>query len=259
MPNRIIREGWIDSERIESLGPHAETFFLRLCLKADDFGRFTANPQLLKSALYPLREDIRHADIACNLATAERAGLVRTYEVSSKRYLVIPDFRQRSRASSSKYPAPPDTGPPRDGQPPDARQSGAHVFGDVFGDGDEGDRAREGLPGVGAALLRRLGAVYGRKERLVPSAAEEWAANEIIRRPDWESELVTLLEYRTLLKAEDRRFFPQSVASLLAKWDETLDRANAARETAPKSIAGKDSDAAFRAAMAEPLPDFDKP
>lgn len=144
MPNRIIREGWIDSEQIDKLSISAERFFLRLCLKADDFGRYTANPKLLKSALFPLRDDVRDTDISRDLAAAQATGLLRCYEVAGKRYLVIPKFRQRSRASTSKFPEPPDTVddcPPSDRQASDTRQTPAHVFGDGFGDGG-GSRAR---------------------------------------------------------------------------------------------------------------------
>ena len=106
MPSRIIREGWLESEPINSLSKDAEIFFLRLCLKADDFGRFHANPVLLKSNLYPLKEAIRSTDIPRWLAECEKAGLVRCYEHSGKRYLEIPKFGQRTRAESSKFPEP---------------------------------------------------------------------------------------------------------------------------------------------------------
>lgn len=108
VPNRIIREGWLESEAINSLSPIAERFFLRLCLKADDFGRFHANPQLLKSNLFPLKDDVRGADMSRCLAECEEAGLVRCYGHDSKRYVVVPKFGQRTRASVSKFPEPPD-------------------------------------------------------------------------------------------------------------------------------------------------------
>lgn len=152
MPNRIIREGWIDSERIDALSVTAERFFLRLCLKADDFGRYSANVKLLRSSLYPLKDDVRDTDISRDLAACERAGLVRCYEGSGKRYLVIPEFRQRTRASESKWPAPPEqmsgACPTYDGHTSDTSQTSAHGGGDVVGDGDGGevggDRARGG-------------------------------------------------------------------------------------------------------------------
>lgn len=107
MPSRIIREGWLDSETIDQLSAEDERFFLRLCLKADDYGRFSANPFLLKSALYPLKDDVRTTDVSRWLAACEKAGLVRCYTHGHKPYLEIFKFGQRTRAESSKYPEPP--------------------------------------------------------------------------------------------------------------------------------------------------------
>jgi len=119
MPSRVIREGWLESERIDSLDQAAERFFLRLCLKADDFGRFHANPQILKSLLFPLKDDLRSTDMSRNLAACERAGLVRCYSVSSKRYVEILKFEQRLRAKVSKFPSPADSCQAHDGHMPD--------------------------------------------------------------------------------------------------------------------------------------------
>jgi len=106
MPNRIIREGWLESERIDKLDPKSEVFYLRLLLRADDFGRYHAHPQLLKSNLFPLREDTRSTDMSRCLAACENAGLVRCFEANGGRYLEILNFRQRTRAMVSRFPQP---------------------------------------------------------------------------------------------------------------------------------------------------------
>lgn len=111
MPTRLIREGWLESEAINALDAPGERFFLRLCLRADDFGRFHANPLLLKSSLFPLREDVRSADISRWLAACEKSGMVRCYSDSGKPYLVITKFGQRARAEKSKFPEPPPDDP----------------------------------------------------------------------------------------------------------------------------------------------------
>ncbi len=140
MPSRIIREGWLESESVDRLSPQAERFFLRLCLRADDFGRYHANPQLLKSNLFPLKDDARSADMTRCLDEIEAAGLIRCYEVASKRYVEIVRFNQRTRANHSKFPEPPGreqthdqpvTNPrlTDDGHLPDTRPASAHVFG----------------------------------------------------------------------------------------------------------------------------------
>jgi hypothetical protein len=96
MPSRVIREGWIESEAVDQLDANAERFFLRLCLRADDFGRYSANPQILKSSLFPLKTDIRSADMPRLTAACEKAGLLRCYEFANKRF-VKSQFDQRMR------------------------------------------------------------------------------------------------------------------------------------------------------------------
>ena len=109
MPNRIIREGILTSERVDSLSSWAaEVFYRRLQNVVDDFGRYYANPSLLRAACYPLKLDkVSNADIEKWLADCAGAALVSTYEADGKRYLVLHDFRQQVRAHESKYPNPP--------------------------------------------------------------------------------------------------------------------------------------------------------
>lgn len=107
---RMVREGWIDSDHINGLTWPSECFFLRLILRADDFGRMTADLRMLRASLYPLKLDqVREADVARWIAECVNANLVRPYEVDGKRYFVIPNFKQRMRAKKSKYPAPPQS------------------------------------------------------------------------------------------------------------------------------------------------------
>lgn len=144
MPNRILREGILTSERVAQLGWTDEVFYRRLMSIVDDFGRYTANPTLLRAALYPLQlEKVSDSDIGKWLLATEKAGLVRVYPASDgKRYLEVQDFRQHARAKISKYPQPPPNAP----QPPRIRTADAvhaHDNSDahapVFVFGDEGD------------------------------------------------------------------------------------------------------------------------
>jgi len=130
MPTRLIREGWIESTAVDQLDAAAERFFLRLLLKADDFGRYTANPVTLKNTLYPLKDDVRATDSSRWLAACEKAGLVRCFETPKGRFLEIPKFGQRLRARVSRWPSPDDgpaSCPTSDGHLPDICQSdGGH-------------------------------------------------------------------------------------------------------------------------------------
>lgn len=97
---------WTDSESVNSLSCQAECFFIRLIMKVDDFGRFSANAKLLRSLLFPIRDGIRDTDISRWLAECQTAGLIAVYQVADKPFLQIGNFNQRSRALKSKYPAP---------------------------------------------------------------------------------------------------------------------------------------------------------
>lgn len=109
MPNRLIREGILTSDRVNELTLGAELFYRRLMSVVDDFGRFDARPVMLKVACFPLRVDVvREADISHWTASCEKAGLIALYAVKGKPYLEMQDFRQQVRAKQSKYPPPAD-------------------------------------------------------------------------------------------------------------------------------------------------------
>ena len=107
MPNRIIREGLIDSDKMASLGWAEQVLFVRLMLIADDFGRFDGRPEIVLSRAYPM--DLGRvvlSEVKSWLDSLLRAGLVLRYVVENKPYLLIPNFNQRLRIKKSKYPCP---------------------------------------------------------------------------------------------------------------------------------------------------------
>jgi hypothetical protein len=107
VPNRIVREAILSSERVASLGWAEEVFYRRLMSVVDDYGRTEANPQLLRSKCYPLQTDtVRAADISRWMAACQKAGLILGYEVIGKQYLELQNFGQQQR-SASKCPPPP--------------------------------------------------------------------------------------------------------------------------------------------------------
>lgn len=107
MPNRILREGILTSDRVDALDLGAELFYRRLMSVVDDFGRFDARPVMLKSHCFPLRVDrVREADISRWMASCQKAGLLALYAVNGKQYLELADFKQQRRIVRSKYPAP---------------------------------------------------------------------------------------------------------------------------------------------------------
>lgn len=134
MPTRIIRDGILTSERINSLSPNAELFYRRLMSVADDHGRYPANLTQLRAFCYPLKLDsVKEDSIKKHLAECVDAGLIVLYTVEGKAYLLMLDFGQRINGKS-KFPEPPETalGDSR-GFPGDSRLGGGEDVG-----GDEG-------------------------------------------------------------------------------------------------------------------------
>jgi hypothetical protein len=110
MPNRIIREGINDSDRMDGLvrdaGWGADSFYRRLLNVADDFGRFDARLTVIKAKCYPtLLDMVRDNDLHRWLAACEKATLVRIYTADSKTVGEIIDFRQVKRAEKSRFPS----------------------------------------------------------------------------------------------------------------------------------------------------------
>ena len=107
MPVRLIRDGILTSEPVCSLTWPAEILYRRLMSVVDDYGRFHANPRLIRAACYPLQIDkVSDADIGKWLTECVTAALVSVYPASDgKRYLQIEKFGQQIR-SKSKFPTP---------------------------------------------------------------------------------------------------------------------------------------------------------
>lgn len=131
MGARIFRD-WSDSLAIHNAGDQAENLFTRLIMKADDYGVYHASAPFIRKTCYPLRDDLRDADILKRLASCQQQGLLFVFEVNQtgvsrwldvkelagvaaeghQRFLVIRKFRQRLRQMTRKHPPP----PPDDGR-----------------------------------------------------------------------------------------------------------------------------------------------
>lgn len=107
MPDRIVREGIIDSEKVNALSFGAEVFYRRLLNKADDFGLYWGNPKLLLGHLFALQVDrvkVKHIEVW--ILECRNQKLVEIYEVDSKPYLKIENFGQRLRQKRQRFPMP---------------------------------------------------------------------------------------------------------------------------------------------------------
>ena len=107
MPNRIIKDSICTSASVNELSAFEETFFVRLIVNVDDFGRFDARPAILKSRLFPLKA-ITEKQISGALRKLSTLNIVNLYEVDGKPYVMFVNWKQHQsiRAARSKYPAP---------------------------------------------------------------------------------------------------------------------------------------------------------
>lgn len=107
---RSYREGWLTSMKIDSLrDDSAELFLFRLGLKADKNGVYHAEPELLRTAVYPLQVPRRRlADVTRFRDKCVRAGLLRYWTAADGRpYVQIIKFDQKTPNERPVHPVPP--------------------------------------------------------------------------------------------------------------------------------------------------------
>lgn len=107
MPNRLLKEGIVDSPLIDLLSSDEEVFFYRLLVVADDFGLMDARPAILRARCFPLKETLSIAKVDTWLNKLVSVGLLARYEANGQPYVLIGKWEQRQR-SRAKYPMPPD-------------------------------------------------------------------------------------------------------------------------------------------------------
>ena len=214
MPTRILREGLLTSEPINSLKPLTELFYRRLMQVADDYGRYWASETIIRVNCYQMRlYQVSDSDVKQMLSECEAAGLVLIY--GGGKYLEIKKFCQQTRAKS-KFPQP-NTNELLIKCKADVKQTLITVgVGGVVG--VEGEDVALKLF---STLESRLSKMFQRKDGQQWTYSEQTALSEISRRKSPLEELTELEQF----KAKPDSFFPQSLSKLLSNWTETLDRA----------------------------------
>lgn len=72
---QITTEAFKDN-RLNVLNSWQETFFHRILIACDDDGRLNADPSFIKTALFPLKTDLRVSQVANALTTLNSVGLI---------------------------------------------------------------------------------------------------------------------------------------------------------------------------------------
>lgn len=106
MPDRIIRDELLTSERYWSVSDESRLLYIHLLLCADDTARYTGQNFSLRTKCFAGRT-MEAERMECLLAELVSRDLIRLYEVASERFVFIPRYRQRLRFTNSRFPAPP--------------------------------------------------------------------------------------------------------------------------------------------------------
>lgn len=106
MPSRLLREGILDSDAVNTLTWGGEVFYRRLMSVVDDYGRFDGRAAVLRSRLYPLKiSSVSEADVSSWLAECQMAGLVSRYSVEGRPYILFHKLGAQQR-TKAKFPGP---------------------------------------------------------------------------------------------------------------------------------------------------------
>lgn len=110
MPNRIIKETIRTSKNVNALTDFQFRVWLYLITYADDFGRGSADAELLKGFVFPRRKGITEGQIQKALDDLANIGMISLYEVDGESYFCFPNWgkHQRIQARKEKFPAPPN-------------------------------------------------------------------------------------------------------------------------------------------------------
>lgn len=108
MPNRIIKESIRTSKKVNALSDFEFRIWAYLITYVDDFGRGSADPELLKGFVFPRRAGITDSQISNALNDLAKSGMITLYESDGELYFFFPnwDKHQQIRAKKSKFPEP---------------------------------------------------------------------------------------------------------------------------------------------------------
>lgn len=108
MPNRVIKESIRTSRKINALSDFQFRVWTYLLTYVDDYGRGSADPELLKGFVFPRRKRVSESDIEKALAELAGMGCILLYEVDGESYFCFPNWgdHQRIQTKRSKFPEP---------------------------------------------------------------------------------------------------------------------------------------------------------
>ena len=109
MGNRMIKETIRTDLQINRLTDFQFRLWTYLLTYVDDYGRGSADPDLVKGFCFPRRKDVTAKSISAGFKELQNEGLVKIYRVGEEMYFYFPSWEkhQRIQAKRSLYPEPP--------------------------------------------------------------------------------------------------------------------------------------------------------
>lgn len=108
MGNRIIKESIRTSKTVNQMTDFQFRLWVYLITYVDDYGRGSADPELLKGFVFPRRKGVTESQIGKTLAELANMGIINLYEVDGESFLCFPNWgsHQRIQNKKSKFPEP---------------------------------------------------------------------------------------------------------------------------------------------------------
>jgi len=108
MPNRIIKESIRTSKSVNALSDFEFRLWLYLITYVDDFGRGSADPEIIKGFVFPKRKGVTESQIEKTLSALANTGMIVLYEVDGDSFFYFPNWasHQRIQTKVSKFPDP---------------------------------------------------------------------------------------------------------------------------------------------------------
>lgn len=104
MPQRFLRPGITTSKKWDACSWLGQSFYIRILTLVDDYGRYDADPTILRSHAFPLREDIRTGKVLELMRELEASHLAHFYKVDGKCYVQLWNWQETPRAAKSRFP-----------------------------------------------------------------------------------------------------------------------------------------------------------
>jgi hypothetical protein len=104
VPNRIVRDGFVDSDAIAELSDWSHRVYSNLIVKADDAGRADGRIAVLRSTLFPCGTPHTEDDVRDAVDELVKRGLVLRYAWQDKPFLQVTKWQKCGSAIQSRFP-----------------------------------------------------------------------------------------------------------------------------------------------------------